>query len=70
MRCNRIQDMEHNHNARLAGDYPELEDEVNLASSASRMKTYYEWVKQGKDEQGTQGNWNQVSLWKLLTGRS
>ena len=62
--------MEHNHNARVSGDYPELEGEIALANSAYKMKTFREWVAQGKKEDGAQGNWNQVSLGKLLTGRS
>jgi predicted lipoprotein with Yx(FWY)xxD motif len=65
----RIKDMEHNHDARASGDYPELEGEVALANSAYKMKTFYEWVKQEKKEDGQQSNWNQVSLGKLLTGR-
>jgi hypothetical protein len=62
--------MEQNHRARVSGEYPELEGEVALANSAHKMKTYYEWVQQGKKDEPSQSNWNQVSLKKLLTGRS
>jgi hypothetical protein len=62
--------MELNHNARVSGDYPEIEGEIALANSAYKMKTYYEWVKQGKTSEAPQRSWNQVSVGKLLTGRS
>jgi len=62
--------MEQNHHARISGAYPELDSEVALANEAGKMKTYSEWVKERKKDDGGQGNWNQVSLGKLLTGRS
>ncbi|TVY80782.1 putative transporter MCH2 [Lachnellula suecica] len=58
-----------NHQARISGEYPECEPGVQLANSVYKMRTYYEWKSQEKREDVQSGNWNQVSLGKLLTGK-
>ena len=68
-----IESIELNHYARMNGEYPTYEAEVALANSAYRMQTYYEYIqmKQVRKETGSGGgNWNQVSIGKLVTGRS
>lgn len=64
-----IADIELNHHARVSGKYTEHEAEIALANSAYKMKTYEEWKAQEKKEDAGEGNWNQASLGKLLTGR-
>ncbi|PGH13720.1 hypothetical protein AJ80_06225 [Polytolypa hystricis UAMH7299] len=65
--------------------YPELEHEIELARSVyPDMKTFYDWAlaiderenkKRQEDEEerhagsGGHGDWNRVSLWKMITGQ-
>lgn len=64
-----IQDVERSHHARTSGEYPECEKELELARSACKMKSYEEWLVQGRDAEANSENWNQVSVGKLLTGK-
>ncbi|KAF4625084.1 hypothetical protein G7Y89_g13085 [Cudoniella acicularis] len=72
-----ITDIEKHHYAYVAGEYPSCDSEIALANSAYKMKTYFEWKSQERKERKEErkedtsgaGNWNQVSLGKLLTGR-
>ncbi|KAH7357072.1 hypothetical protein BKA65DRAFT_496150 [Rhexocercosporidium sp. MPI-PUGE-AT-0058] len=64
-----IQDIELSHHARVSGEYPTCEAELELARSAYKMKSYEEWLRQGSDAKEIKENWNQVSLWKLITGK-
>ncbi|KAJ8096497.1 hypothetical protein POJ06DRAFT_263978 [Lipomyces tetrasporus] len=65
-----IASIERNHSDRISGAYPSCDAEVSLANSAYRMRTYYERTAQSKEEKNEARNWNQVSLWKLATGRA
>ena len=65
----RIIDLERHHHARKAGDYLELEEEIRLANQAFRMRSYYEFIKQGKKDEVVKEGWNKLSVGKLLTGR-
>jgi hypothetical protein len=58
-----------NYHARNTGEYPELEGEIRLANEAFTMRSYYEWVKDGKRDTVVQEGWNNLSIGKLLTGR-
>jgi hypothetical protein len=41
-----------------------------LANEAFKMRSYEEWLKRERKEEGAkEGNWNGLSLGKLLTGR-
>ncbi|KAK0100781.1 hypothetical protein ONS95_007230 [Cadophora gregata] len=64
-----IQDIERSHHARISGEYPECEKELELARSAAKMKSYEEWLVQGRDAEGNSENWNKVSVGKLVTGK-
>ncbi len=65
--------MELNHHCRVEGEYPSYEKEVELANSAYKCKTFFEWktkaMQEKKGEVISGGYWNQVSIGKLLTGR-
>ena len=65
----RIKDIERSYHARTSGEYPECEGELQLAISAYKMKSYEEWLSQGRDADERGENWNQVSVRKLLTGK-
>jgi hypothetical protein len=67
--CCSIAHIELNYHARVSGDYPSAKEEIGLANTAYKMKNCYEWFKQEKKEAPTDGNWNQLSIGKLLTGR-
>jgi len=64
-----IKDIERSYHARTSGEYPECEGELQLAISAYKMKSYEEWLSQGRDADERGENWNQVSVRKLLTGK-
>lgn len=61
--------MKRTHEAQRTGAAIELESEIELARSVCKLQTYYEWKSKEKDGP-TDKNWNKVSLFKLLTGRS
>jgi hypothetical protein len=65
----RISDIERHHHARTTGEYPELKEEIRLANEAYGMRSYYEWVAQGKKDVAAKEGWNGLSVGKLLTGR-
>ncbi len=65
----RIKDIERSYHARTSGEYPECEGELQLAISAYKMKSYEEWLSQGRDADERGENWNQVSVSKLLTSK-
>jgi hypothetical protein len=65
----RIGDLEQHHHVRKTDEYPELEEEIRLANEAYRMRSYYEWIKQGKKEEVVKEGWNNLSVGKLLMGR-
>jgi hypothetical protein len=69
----RIKGIELNYHARVEGEYPSCDSEVELANLAHKCKTYYEWVVKTAEEKKGEvvggGYWNQVSIGKLLTGR-
>jgi len=67
----RIEDLELLHQARISGEYPELRTEFTLANSAYKMNTFEEWIKlkHAKKEKVKESGWNQVSLWKMVTGK-
>ena len=64
-----IASLERFHQDRMSGEYRSYEAEVSLANSAYKMKTYYEWIVEEKKEKIEAANWNQISFWKLITGR-
>jgi hypothetical protein len=65
----RIGHLERHQHMRADGEYPELEEEIRLANDAYTMRSYYEWVKQGKKEAVVKEGWNKLYVGKLLTGR-
>ncbi|KAG4438282.1 hypothetical protein IFR05_006217 [Cadophora sp. M221] len=64
-----IQDVERSYHARISGEYPSCEAELELARSAYKMKSYEEWLSQGSDAKENTEGWNQVSIWKLIMGK-
>lgn len=46
-----------------------MESGIELAQSVCKLRTYFEWKSEEKDGT-TDGNWNKISLIKLMTGRS
>ncbi|EGO00085.1 hypothetical protein SERLA73DRAFT_88941 [Serpula lacrymans var. lacrymans S7.3] len=64
-----LKDLELSHTARMSGDYSELDEEIKTANSAYPMKTYHDWLLREKEPKAANGEWNKVSIGKLLTGR-
>jgi len=61
------------HEIRNSGSYGTFKAEMELAKTASKMQTYYEWKLKSRTEikkEDAHRNWNKVSLVKLFTGRS
>jgi hypothetical protein len=52
------------------GEYPDIDEELRRANEAFRMRSYYEWTKQGRRGEVAKEGWNKLSVGKLLTGRS
>ncbi|KAH7916375.1 NAD(P)-binding protein [Hygrophoropsis aurantiaca] len=68
--CEHFEDL---HTARATGKHDKFESQREIARSAyPQMKTVYDWsvAKHKSKSDGDQGKeWNQVSIWKLLTGK-
>ncbi|KAG1719555.1 NAD(P)-binding protein [Suillus paluster] len=62
------------HNARITGQYEHFESQLNLGRKAyPQMKTVYDWAVEQQKNKGQQENaadWNKVSLWRLMLGKS
>ncbi|KAH7927239.1 NAD(P)-binding protein [Leucogyrophana mollusca] len=61
------------HTARVSGQHEKCESQMQKARAAHpEMKTVYDWAVATKDSNAkeAQGNgWNQVSIWKMVTGK-
>ncbi|KAL3422364.1 nucleoside-diphosphate-sugar epimerase family protein [Phlyctema vagabunda] len=68
-----LQHQELFHSSRRAGDYPELDHEVKRASDIFPMRSYHDYLVQrtpgAASEPADRGDWNGVSIGKLLLGR-
>ncbi|KAJ7121960.1 NAD(P)-binding protein [Mycena crocata] len=65
-----LEDLERKHDARQAGKCPEVEDQTATAMQAyPEMKTFEAWAGSQGEQSASQENWNQVSLFRLVTGR-
>jgi hypothetical protein len=63
--------LEEQHEARIKGNIPHLNEEIELATSVCKMQTFEQFIAKGQVAQvDGKRNWNQLSLFKLLTGRS
>ena len=67
--------METFHEARINAAFETLEEEIELGRSVCQLQTVENWAR-GQQQQteeaagpGHDAEWNQVSVWKLLTGR-
>jgi hypothetical protein len=69
-----VQHCENMHTARTTGQHEHFEAQLNLACEAyPQMKTVYDWAVEQQKNQGQQTNaadWNKVSLWRLMLGKS
>ncbi|PLB51298.1 NAD(P)-binding protein [Aspergillus steynii IBT 23096] len=66
---NLVQTINDTYDRSINGDYPEREDEIQLAKDVCPQRTtFHEWVSKADSE--VQEGWNRVSIWGLLTGRS
>ncbi len=69
-----VKECEIAHSARAQGEYPELVAEQAAASRAAPLQTYYEWIKNRGERNATagqdEGEWNNVSVAKLVAGQS
>lgn len=69
-----VQHMENIHTARTTGQHEHFEAQLNLSREAyPQMKTVYDWAVEQQKNQGQQKNaagWNNVSLWRLILGKS
>lgn len=69
-----VQHFENIHTARTTGQHEDFEAQLNLGREAyPQMKTVYDWAVEQQKNQGQQENaadWNKVSLWRLMLGKS
>ncbi|KAK4662308.1 uncharacterized protein QC763_700755 [Podospora pseudopauciseta] len=74
-----VKEAEINHANRMSGKLPTFEEEVERAKSVCELQTYEQWKRAlasgegGGDEMSRRvstSSWNNLSLMKLLTGRS
>ncbi|KAK3681045.1 hypothetical protein B0T22DRAFT_310218 [Podospora appendiculata] len=71
-----VKEMNRSHEVRTNGEYPTFDSEVQLAKSVHAMQTYEEWkrsmatAKAQPAAETMDGGWNNVSVFKLFTGRS
>ncbi|KAG1757109.1 NAD(P)-binding protein [Suillus lakei] len=69
-----VQHFENIHTARTTGQHEHFESQLNLGREAyPQMKTVYDWAVEQEKNQGQQENaadWNKVSLWRLMLGKS
>lgn len=69
-----VQHFENIHTARTTGQHEHFESQLNLSHEAyPQMKTVYDWAVEQQKNQGRQENaadWNKVSLWRLMLGKS
>ncbi len=69
----RLKDIESRHEYKEKGAFPTFEDEWQLAKSVCKMQSFEEWTRSQKEKKAARpaaSAWNNVSLFKLLTGRS
>ncbi|KAJ7348307.1 NAD(P)-binding protein [Mycena albidolilacea] len=66
-----IADIECVHDARTSGKCPEVAEQTAAARRAyPEMKTFEAWARQNAGETSGRGEgWNQVSIWRLVTGK-
>ncbi|GAD91593.1 hypothetical protein PVAR5_0166 [Paecilomyces variotii No. 5] len=65
-----IEKLNNDHAVQAQGEYAELDAEIERAKKACPdMRSFGEWAKQQDGSEVGQSGWNQVSLWKLLTGQ-
>ncbi|EIW87063.1 NAD(P)-binding protein [Coniophora puteana RWD-64-598 SS2] len=67
-----IDHMESVNDARVSGKHVEWESQLQLTRQANPdMQGVYEWAlsQKASSPQPTKSGWNQVSLWKLITGK-
>jgi nucleoside-diphosphate-sugar epimerase len=69
-----VQHFENIHTARTTGQHEHFASQLNLCREAyPQMKTVYDWAVEQQKNQGQRDNsadWNKVSLWRLLLGKS
>ncbi|KAG0707527.1 NAD(P)-binding protein [Suillus ampliporus] len=69
-----VQHFENIHTARTTGQHEHFESQLNLGREAyPQMKTVYDWAVEQEKRKGQQENaadWNKVSLWRLMLGKS
>lgn len=69
-----IQHFESIHAARTTGQHEQFESQLKLGREAyPQMKTVYDWAIEQQKAQGRRENaadWNKVSLWRLILGKS
>lgn len=62
------------HTARTTGQHEHFEAQLNLAREAyPKMKSVYDWAveqQKNQEQQENAANWNKVSLWRLMLGKS
>jgi hypothetical protein len=65
-----VEEIKVTHHAQTSGQASGMESGIELAQSVCHLRTYYEWKCEAKQTTATDKNWNKVSLFKLVTGRS
>ncbi|KAG1885971.1 NAD(P)-binding protein [Suillus subluteus] len=69
-----VQHFENIHTARTTGQHEHFESQLNLGREAyPQMKTVYDWAVEQQKSRGQRENaadWNKVSLWRLMLGKS
>ncbi|KAG8160086.1 hypothetical protein KVR01_010723 [Diaporthe batatas] len=66
---NLVDDLKRTHHARTSGQMTGMESGIELAKSVCKLRTYYEWKSEVTDGTADK-DWNKISLFKLMTGRS